>query len=122
LKVEKSETLKEKTLHSEPSKEVRKVEKIEAKDKHAKTPKLNLLSGIVISAILLILTVLAFPKVIHLAKNKVTKDPDGKISIAVTIFDNNTNDTTLSWLIKGIPELLRNNLEGALNTEFADNV
>ena len=37
----------------------------------------------------------------------------GKISIAVTNFDNNTNDTTLFWLTKGIPELIRNNLTGS---------
>jgi tetratricopeptide (TPR) repeat protein/TolB-like protein len=110
LKAEVSDLLKEKTLQRDPSNEVRKVEKLEVKEKPAKTFKHNLLSGVVIIAIFIILGVLAFTKVFHSGRNKVAKDPDGRISIAVTVFDNNTNDTTLNWLKKGIPELLRNNL------------
>jgi tetratricopeptide (TPR) repeat protein len=113
LKTEKSEPLNQKTLHADPSKEVRKFEKMEDKGKSGKTPKIKLLSGMVITTILIILAILTFPKVFDLAKDKVAKDPDGRISIAVTVFDNNTNDTTLNWLTKGIPELIRNNLTGS---------
>jgi TolB-like protein len=60
---------------------------------------------------------LIFPGIFPFGKNKVQKDPDGKISIAVNNFENNSNDTTLSWLKMGISELLRNNL--ALSEELS---
>jgi TolB-like protein len=71
-------------------------------------------SGLLIIIALIIIVIAAFfPRIIHPRKYEVTKDPDGRISIAVTNFDNNTNDTTLNWLKTGIPELLRNNIAGA---------
>jgi tetratricopeptide (TPR) repeat protein len=47
--------------------------------------------------------------------NKIVHDIDGRISIAVSRFENNSSDSTLNWLEDGIPELLRNNL--AANTK-----
>ena len=73
-----------------------------------------------IAAVIVLLffgTKLIFPGIFPAGKNKVQKDPDGKISIAVNNFENNSNDTTLSWLKMGIPELLRNNL--ALSEELS---
>jgi tetratricopeptide (TPR) repeat protein len=107
LKEENFEYLKEKTIPIDQSKEVRKVA---VKENSDKTSKPKLLSVVVILSIFIILVFITFPKVFHTGRNKVAKDPDGRISIAVTVFDNNTNDTTLNWLRKGIPELLRNNL------------
>jgi tetratricopeptide (TPR) repeat protein len=78
-----------------------------------KFTKRNVLSGIAGITFIAILTILAFSGIFHKAGNRVIKDRDGKISIAVTVFDNNTNDTTLNWLAKGIPELIRNNLTGS---------
>ena len=62
-------------------------------------------------AILLILVViLAYPKLFGPGKDNVSLDPDGKISIAVNTFDNLTGDSTMnSWEI-GISELLIYNL------------
>jgi tetratricopeptide (TPR) repeat protein len=110
LKAENIEYTHEKTLHINPSKEISKAEKLEVRMKSDQTFKRKLLSAVFFMIIIIIIALLAFPNVFHTAKNKVVKDPDGRISIAVTVFDNNTNDTTLNWLRKGIPELLRNNL------------
>ena len=50
-------------------------------------------------AILLILVViLAYPKLFGPGKDKVSLDPDGKISIAVNTFDNLTGDSTINSL------------------------
>lgn len=69
-------------------------------------------SDIIIAAMTIVIMILLYPKVFNKDKLKDIKDPDGRISIAVTDFDDLTNDTTLIWLKKGIPELLRNNLTG----------
>jgi TolB-like protein len=77
----------------------------------AKLTKTRLLSGIVISAtIFAIFVLIAFPKIFHINKNKVSRDADGKISIAVNIFENLTGDTTLNPWCQGISELLINKL------------
>jgi tetratricopeptide (TPR) repeat protein len=108
-----SELNREKIQQSEPLEEYIKEKKIENPKKSFIKNRIRLLSGILITAIAIILIVLSFPKAFHLSKNKVVKDADGRISIAVTVFDNNTNDSTLIWLTKGIPELIRNNLAGS---------
>jgi tetratricopeptide (TPR) repeat protein len=113
LKAVPSEQDKEKIQQSEPLEEVIKEKKIEKLIKSFIKNRIKLLSRVLITAIAIILVVLSFPKAFHLSKNKVAKDADGRISIAVTVFDNNTNDTTLNWLTKGIPELIRNNLTGS---------
>ena len=110
LKTELIEPGKEKIEHIGPLEGVRKVERMNTLENPAKLSRLKMRSGFVFIAILVIMAALAFPKVFHLGKNKVAKDPDGRISLAITNFDNNTNDTTLNWLNIGIPELLRNNL------------
>jgi tetratricopeptide (TPR) repeat protein len=112
LKTEQVEPAKEKILHGEPPKEVKNEEKQSFKKKPDILNNRKLLSGVIITAIIF-LVLIAFSKVFHSGKNKVTKDMDGRISIAVNIFENNTNDTTLNWLTKGIPELIRNNLTGS---------
>jgi tetratricopeptide (TPR) repeat protein len=98
---------------SKEKEEVKQEVRIGKQEKTALISKYKLLSGVIIIVICIILAVLAFPKIFHTGKNKVAKDPDGRISIAVTAFESNTNDTTLNWLIKGIPELIRNNLTGS---------
>ncbi|MBN2632240.1 MAG: hypothetical protein JXR66_01705 [Bacteroidales bacterium] len=62
------------------------------------------------AVLILILVFTVFPDIFKTGWNKIIEDPDGKISIAVNDFENNSNDTTLDWLEVGIPELLRNNL------------
>jgi tetratricopeptide (TPR) repeat protein len=68
------------------------------------------ISDIIIACLIVIVAILAYPKIFNNDKLQNVKDADGRISIAVTNFDNNTNDSTLNWLKKGIPELIRNNL------------
>jgi tetratricopeptide (TPR) repeat protein len=112
LKTGSVATAEESVKHTVPLEELKKEEKQSFKKKPGILNNRKLLSGVLITAIVIILALIAFSKAFYSVKNKVTKDPDGRISIAVTIFDNNTNDTTLYWLTKGIPELIRNNLTG----------
>lgn len=58
----------------------------------------------------LILMALIFTGVFAGNKHKIDKDPDGKISIAVSNFDNLTGDSTLNAWAVGIAELLIYNL------------
>ncbi len=65
---------------------------------------------LVVAVLLILVIILGYPKVFGPGKNKVTRDLDGRISIAVNTFDNLTGDTTLnSWKL-GISELLTYNL------------
>lgn len=65
---------------------------------------------IVVAVLLVLVIILAYPKIFGTGKNKVTKDPDGKISIAVNTFDNLSGDTILNSWKQGITELLIYNL------------
>jgi len=65
---------------------------------------------LVVAALLVVVIILAYPKIFGPMKSKATKDPDGKISIAVNTFDNLTGDTTFNSWKQGIPELLIYNL------------
>jgi tetratricopeptide (TPR) repeat protein len=95
---------------------IRKTESIEeSKEKVSVTIPMKRrikVSDIIIAAMAIVIMILLYPKVFNKDKLKDIKDPDGRISIAVTDFDDLTSDTTLIWLKKGIPELLRNNLTG----------
>ncbi|MCX6253677.1 MAG: hypothetical protein NTV31_04280 [Bacteroidia bacterium] len=103
--------VKEKTQQREPLEEIKKEGKREDQEQPVNLTKMNLLRGVIILAILLVIVaVWVFPKVFNTGKNKVVKDPDGRISIAVNTFDNLTGDTILnSWQL-GISELLIYNL------------
>ena len=111
LKTEPVVPLKEKTQQKVPLEETRKVEKRENLVQLVNLSKIKQLPVVIILAILLVIVaVLIFPKVINKGKNKVVKDLDGRISIAVNTFDNLTGDTILnSWQL-GISELLIYNL------------
>ena len=107
LVVKENDQLEESTR--ETKEEIRKI----ARERPVSAGKWKLPLTILIIAFLLVAVILVFPKIFSKDKLKNLKDSDGRISIAVTIFDNNTNDTTLNWLSKGIPELIRNNLTGS---------
>jgi TolB-like protein/Tfp pilus assembly protein PilF len=93
---------------------IKKTESIEAVRKRKSQPvtvkRRIRASDVIITAMAVVIVILLYPKIFNKDKFKVIKNADGRISIAVTNFDNNTNDTTLNWLRKGIPELIRNNL------------
>jgi len=112
LKSVSAQPAKSKTHLKELFLEVQKDEKIEVGEKAPdKLIRSKLLSGIAISAIILIVaSVLFFPRIFHTGKYKVARGYDGRISLAVNTFDNLTGDTLLnSWRL-GISELLIYNL------------
>ncbi len=79
----------------------------------------KILAGMFISALILFLLLfVVFPDLLNGGKSKIAKDPNGKISIIVNDFENNTNDETLDYLTTGIPELIRVNL-GANSKELS---
>jgi tetratricopeptide (TPR) repeat protein len=68
------------------------------------------LSGVLITAIIVIaLAMLLIPKLFR-SNSNVVKDPDGKISIAVNNFNDNSADTAMANLKIAIPDILRNDL------------
>ncbi len=79
-----------------------------ADNKPAKFINTIMLSGVGITAILLILTLLAFPGILPAEKKGISKGPDGKISIAVIPFENLTGDSLLNWFQRGISSLIIN--------------
>jgi tetratricopeptide (TPR) repeat protein len=72
--------------------EVKKEARIEEQEKPTKLPKQKLLSGVIITAIVIIAAILAYPKIF---KRDTLEDlrTKGKISVAVMPFQNMTNDT-----------------------------
>ncbi len=79
--------------------------------KHSEPVKRKLRTeDIVVAVLILLVIILAYPKIFNTDKDKVARDADGRISIAVNTFDNLTGDTILnSWRL-GISELLIYNL------------
>ncbi|MCX6254511.1 MAG: hypothetical protein NTV31_08560 [Bacteroidia bacterium] len=110
LKTEPVVSVKENAQLREPLKEIKKEESSEEKKVPAKLNKRKFLSGVAILAILIILAVLAYPKIFNIGKSKVARDPNGKISIVINTFENLTGDTTLNTWRDGISELLIGNL------------
>jgi tetratricopeptide (TPR) repeat protein len=110
MKTESGELGKEKVLHSEALEGIKKEGRTDTPEKSAKLSSQKIVSGIIIIAILAIMAVLVFPKVFQLGKNKVAKDTDGRISIAVNNFNNISTDSTLGNLEIAIPDILRNDL------------
>lgn len=74
-----------------------------------KLKKRRLFSGI-LSIAVLIFIFLAYQRIADTRNEKIQKDPDGKISIAVNTLDNLTGDTALNPWRQGISELLIYNL------------
>jgi adenylate cyclase len=87
---------------------------IKSKKDHENLPepaKRKLQTGdIIIAVLLVIVAILAYPKVFQTGKTKVVRDSNGKISIVVNTFENLTGDTNLNSWCLGISELLINNL------------
>ena len=81
-------------------------------------PKRNII--LVLAGILLIVVIFAFPKIFKRDKFEDIRDPDGKISVAVMPFDNQTGDTTLNWFGKGISSLIINGLGSSKELAVCD--
>ncbi|TAL78270.1 MAG: hypothetical protein EPN88_02270 [Bacteroidetes bacterium] len=111
LQLEQTPQVKEKSQTSKLPEEVTKGKKMTVQETPPGYTKRKLLSTAIISGILIIIVVIvAYPKLFHTGKNKVARDPDGRISLAVNSFDNLTGDTTLNAWRDGISELLIGNL------------
>jgi tetratricopeptide (TPR) repeat protein len=85
--------------------------KSQSVNKPSLAAKRRLMAENIIVAILIVLVViLAYPRIFGSNESRLIKDPDGKISIAVNTFDNLTGDTILNSWELGISELLIYNL------------
>lgn len=94
------------------AKTIEPVEKPRLKPKRRTSKILALAAVVIFAGIIMIFGGRLF------RKGNLERDNNGKLSIAVVNFQNNTNDTTLNWLENGIPELLRSNLASG-NSELS---
>jgi tetratricopeptide (TPR) repeat protein len=70
-------------------------------------------SDIVIAVLLVVVVILAYPKIFNQDSLENLKDKDGKISVAIMPFLNMTNDTTLDYWQDGIQTSLATSLSDA---------
>ena len=84
---------------------------IRKKEQDVKTSKRKLrASDVVIAILFAAVLVLAYPRIFKKDKFHNLREHDGKITIAVLPFSNQTGDTTLNWFSTGIASLLINGL------------
>ncbi len=67
-------------------------------------------SNIIIAVLLVVVGILAYPKIFKKDKFEDIRDTDGRISIAVMPFENLTGDTTLNFFQNGISSIISNEL------------
>jgi len=67
-------------------------------------------SDVIIAVLVVVVGILVYPKIFNKDKLENIKDADGRISIAVMPFENQTGDTTLNWFQRGISSLIINGL------------
>ncbi len=65
---------------------------------------------VIIAVLVVVVVILAYPKIFTKDKFENIRDADGRISIAVMPFENQTGDTTLNWFQRGISSLIINGL------------
>ena len=70
-------------------------------------------SDLIIAVLVVVVVILAYPKIFKRDKNKDIKDPDGRISIAIMPFKNLTSDTLYNVWQEGIQSLLINSLSNS---------
>jgi len=93
--------------------EVRKQERTEVQEKPAKTSMRKLLSGGIVTGILMVVVVIfAYPKIFKRDRLEDLRSK-GKISVAVMPFQNMTNDTTWNVWQDGIQNLLITSLSNS---------
>jgi tetratricopeptide (TPR) repeat protein len=77
-------------------------------------------SNTVIAALIIVVGIFAYPKIFKRDKFEELRDPDGKISVVVIPFENQTGDTTLNWFKKGISSLIINGLGNSSELAVCD--
>ena len=75
--------------------------------------RIKLLSGVLITAILVIAILLAYPKILKRGRLEKLRSSDGKISVAVMPFHNLTNDTIWDVWQYGIQDNLITSLSNS---------
>jgi tetratricopeptide (TPR) repeat protein len=113
LKTEPVIAVKENALHKEPTDEVYNEYNQIDKEKTTKLSKRKLLLGISILAILLIATLLAYPKIFKQDTLDKLRSSGERISIAVMPFQNMTNDTIWNVWQDGIQDILITSLSNS---------
>jgi TolB-like protein len=94
----------------EPEKKIWKENMSEKQTEPAGLFKYKYMFGVLgLAFIIIVSAVLLVPKLFK-GNSKVVKDPDGKISIAINNFNDNSADTALANLKIAIPDILRNDL------------
>jgi tetratricopeptide (TPR) repeat protein len=115
LRTEPLELVKEKVQHGELLEDVIKEERKGIHDKPAKSPNRKLLSGILVSVILVIAAIIAYPKIFKQDTLEKLRSSGERISVAVMPFQNMTNDTTKNilegWIQDNLINLLSNSEE-----------
>ncbi len=74
-------------------------------------------SDVIIVVLIIVVGILVYPKMFKKDKFEAVRDADGRISIAVMPFENQTGDTTLNWFQRGMSSLIVNGLGSS--TELA---
>ncbi len=74
-------------------------------------------SDLIIAVLIVTVGILAYPKIFNKDKFEDIRDTDGRISVAVMPFENQTGDTTLNWFQRGMSSLIVNGLGSS--TELA---
>jgi tetratricopeptide (TPR) repeat protein/TolB-like protein len=83
-------------LKENPMEEVKKETRIEEQENPVRLTRRKFLSGVLISAILVIAVILAYPKIFKQETLEKLRSSGEKITVAVMPFKNMTNDTTLN--------------------------
>ena len=91
-------------------KEVRKEISREVNEKPVKSGRIKILSGFLITAIVVMAVILVYPKIFKHDKFEKLRSSDRSISIAVMPFNNLTGDPNLDFWQRGLSELLINDL------------
>jgi tetratricopeptide (TPR) repeat protein len=108
MKAEPFLAAKEKIDQKNPLEENKIEERKEVQEKFAKFSKRKLLPGILITAILIIAAILAYPKIFKRNTLEKLQSSGKRISVAVMPFQNMTNDTIWNVWQDGIQEILTN--------------
>jgi tetratricopeptide (TPR) repeat protein len=104
-------------------KKTKLIEEVKSNETETKTqPAIKRLrvSNYIIAALMIIVVILAYPKIFNRNRLKSLRSSDGKISVAVMPFYNLTGDTTLNWFERGISSLIINGLGNSSELSVAD--
>ena len=104
-------------------KKTKLIEEIKSKETETKTQpatKRLRVSNLIIAALMIIVVILAYPKIFNRNRLESLRSSDGKISVAVMPFNNLTGDTTLNWFERGISSLIINGLGNSSELSVAD--